>query len=154
MTFSKAGLNLSNFLKSYHFKLFFNSNLPTFFQRTQFTFNVPNAQNKKLDPVPDYNQLYRNPKPKRIITAQDSVQLPCDHYKPPASEIKTWMFDGFRKWCPYCKLGGFLRIRFLKIEILNKWLILGNQLTKGENIIRSGQQLSGLARWRMAAVAK
>jgi hypothetical protein len=56
---------------------------------------------------------------------EDLGSLPCKHYKPPDDEIKTWMFDGFREWCPYC-----------------------NQLTNGENLIRSGSKLSGLAAWK------
>jgi hypothetical protein len=94
------------FLSSFQKLLIFNSNPYQLFQKTQFTFNVPNVQDKKPNTTPDYyyDQICRQVKPKRTITAQDSVQLPCNHYKPPASEIKTWMFDGFRKWCPYCKL--------------------------------------------------
>lgn len=53
----------------------------------------------------------------------EEQELPCRHYKPPAIEIKTWMFDGFREWCKYC-----------------------NQLTNGENLIRTGNKLSGRAK--------
>ncbi|KAI6202886.1 Splicing factor 3B subunit 5 [Aphelenchoides besseyi] len=98
----------------------------------QYVQNTYDEMDKFADNRPHWNST----RSQGVLTEQDiddcripadTNSLPCGHFKPAPSHIKLWLADGFREHCANC-----------------------NQLTSGRNIIRSGDQLSGLAKHRLS----